>query len=64
MIYVGVEGQGTIIADGMALSIGPRDVVVAPAWSSRLIEAETDLVLFSYSDRATQQSLGLWREQR
>jgi gentisate 1,2-dioxygenase len=64
MIYVGVEGQGTIIADGTALNIGPRDVVVAPAWSRREIQAESDLVLFSYSDRSAQKSLGLWREDR
>jgi len=36
--------------------------VVTPSWSERIIEATQDLVLFSYSDRATQQKLSIWRE--
>jgi gentisate 1,2-dioxygenase len=64
IIYVGVEGEGQIVIDDVAIAIGPRDVVVAPAYASRRLRATSDLVLFSYSDRAAQQRLGLWREDR
>ncbi|NJS13272.1 MAG: gentisate 1,2-dioxygenase [Sphingopyxis sp.] len=62
VIFVGVEGSGTIIVDGQQFHISPRDVVVAPSWSLRQIESETDLILFSYSDKSAQEKLGLWRE--
>lgn len=64
IIYVGVEGQASLLVDGQEYSIGPRDVVVAPAFKSRALSASTGAVLFSYSDRAAQQCLGLWREER
>ncbi len=41
----------------------PPELVVVPAWAERQFKAEGDLVLFSYSDRATQERLSLWREQ-
>ena len=40
----------------------PGEIIVVPSWAERTIAADTDLVLFSYSDRATQEKLGLWRE--
>ncbi|MGL5839897.1 MAG: gentisate 1,2-dioxygenase [Sphingorhabdus sp.] len=64
IIYVGVEGQGSLLIESQEFPIGPRDVVVAPAWRKRMLHAASDLVLFSYSDKATQQKLGLWREER
>jgi len=64
LVFVGVEGEGLLEVDGAALPIGPRDVAVAPAWTERRVRADSDLVLFSYSDKATQEKLGLWREAR
>ncbi|MEO0419402.1 MAG: gentisate 1,2-dioxygenase [Pseudomonadota bacterium] len=64
IIYVGVEGEGRVLIDGEEFFIGPRDVVVAPAWSERTLHAASELTLFSFSDKATQQKLGLWREQQ
>jgi gentisate 1,2-dioxygenase len=61
MVFVGVEGTGNIEINGEDHLIKPRDVVVVPAWSWRSIMAESDLVLFSYSDRTAQEKLGLWR---
>ena len=61
MVFVGVEGTGNIEIDGRDHLIRPRDVVVVPAWTWRTITADSDLVLFSYSDRTTQEKLGLWR---
>ena len=64
MIFVGVEGSGVIIIDGAEHPVAPRHVVVVPAWAERQIIASEGLILFSYSDRATQQKLNLWRESR
>jgi gentisate 1,2-dioxygenase len=63
-IYTVVEGNGTVLVGHDPLSVGPRDVFVVPSWQPVSIEAATELVLFSYSDRAAQTKLGLWNEQR
>jgi gentisate 1,2-dioxygenase len=41
---------------------GPHDVFVAPSWQPVSHEALEDAVLFSFSDRAAQKALGVWRE--
>jgi len=63
MIHVVVEGFGSMIIDGNNFSLAPGTIVVTPSWAERVINASRDLVLFSYSDRATQQKLSIWREQ-
>ena len=63
MINVVVEGAGTLTIDGTAFALTPGEIVVLPSWAERTITADADLVLFSYSDRATQQKLSLWREE-
>ena len=62
MIHVVVEGEGTLTVDGQAFALKPGEIIVTPSWSERALAAESDLVLFSYSDKATQQKLSLWRE--
>lgn len=64
-VVVGVEGAGTIVVDGQAFPVGPRDVVAVPTWSEVTVESgAADLVTFVYSDRAAMEKLGLWREER
>jgi gentisate 1,2-dioxygenase len=62
MVHVVVEGSGTMKIDGRAFPLEPGEIIVTPSWSERSIKAQEDLILFSYSDRATQQKLSLWRE--
>jgi gentisate 1,2-dioxygenase len=62
-IYVVVEGQGAIDIGTRRLQLSPGDVFVVPAWHVHRFSAAEDLVLFSYSDKAAQEKLGLWREQ-
>ena len=62
MIHVVVEGSGAIVIDGETRSLSQGDIVVVPSWAERHFRADADLVLFSYSDRATQEKLSLWRE--
>ena len=40
-----------------------HDIFVAPSWYPVSHHAETEAVLFSFSDRPVQKALGLWREQ-
>ena len=63
-VFVPVEGRGRTTIDGEVFDWGPRDIFVAPSWNWIEHTADDDAVLFSYSDRAAQQKLGLWREQR
>jgi gentisate 1,2-dioxygenase len=36
---------------------------VAPSWTAVTHEARDESVLFSFSDRAAQKALGIWREE-
>ena len=59
-----VEGAGRIRVGDAAWSVGPRDVVVLPSWAWHEVEADKDLVLFSFSDEVLQRHLGFWRDER
>ena len=56
------EGQGTTVVDGRELSWGVNDVFVVPPWKHFSHNAEKESVLFSISDRPSQEALGIWRE--
>src|SRR6185436_5034481 len=64
MVFVVVEGRGEIDIAGAPLDIAPHDVFVVPGWLILTIRADQDLVLFSFSERASQEKLGFFREQR
>ena len=63
-ILVVVEGRGTARVGGVEMPLGERDLLVVPSWQALELRAETPLVLFGYSDKAAQEKLGLWREDR
>src|SRR5437868_12677126 len=63
-VFVAVEGSGSTTIDGEVFEWGPKDVFVAPSWKWISHAPGPDAVLFSYSDRAAQEKLGLWREDR
>ncbi len=63
-VFVAVEGGGRTTIDGQTFNWGPKDIFVVPSWKSVVHQVDEDSVLFSYSDRAAQQKLGLWREDR
>jgi gentisate 1,2-dioxygenase len=63
-VFVCVEGRGHVELGGQRIAINPHDVVVVPGWMAYTLHAQTDLVLFSYSDRVAQEKLGFFREQR
>ena len=63
-VYVCVEGRGETRIGDKTLAWGPRDVFVVPSWAQHTHRAESESVLFSFSDRVVQEKLGLWREAR
>jgi gentisate 1,2-dioxygenase len=64
MVFIVVEGAGRVEVEGAAFDLAPKDVFVVPGWMRYRLSAASELALFSYSDRAAQEKLGLFREQR
>ena len=63
-VFSVVEGAGRTLIGDERFEWGPRDTFVVPSWRPRRHEAQEEAVLFSFSDRAIQERLGLWREER
>lgn len=63
-VYSVVEGQGAVTVGDQRFVLGPKDLFVVPSWFNIQFEADTDLILFSYSDRIVQEKLDLFRESR
>ncbi len=63
-ILVVVEGRGSAKVGERDFTLAERDVLVVPSWEPLTLSAESELVLFGYSDRAAQEALGLFREAR
>ena len=67
-VHVCLEGAGEARVHGSSGDFTWRfqenDVFVVPSWHSLQLRADSDAVLFSFSDRPVQQALGLWREER
>jgi gentisate 1,2-dioxygenase len=63
-VFAVVEGRGRIRVGAKEFELMPRDIFVVPGWKSHTLHADEDLVLFAYSDRAAQEKLGFFREQR
>lgn len=62
-VFVVVDGDGILQLGEKQLPLAPRDIVVIPSWIIHQFQARSDLVLFAYSDKASQQKLDLYREQ-
>jgi gentisate 1,2-dioxygenase len=63
-IFCVVEGTGSATVGQEEFPLSRHDVLVVPNWTRHVFRADQDLILFSYSDRAMQQRLSLWSEQR
>lgn len=63
-VFSVVDGEGESVIGGQKFRWKARDVFVVPSWTAVTHRADGDAVLFSFSDRAAQEKLGLWREQR
>lgn len=63
-VFVVVRGRGHARVGEREFPLGERDILVVPSWHALALRAETELKLFAYSDRAAQEKLGLYREER
>lgn len=63
-VLVVVDGEGESEIDNLRFSWKPRDILVVPSWARVVHRCRTEATLFSFSDRAAQELLGLWREDR
>jgi gentisate 1,2-dioxygenase len=64
MVFIAVEGRGEVEVAGEKFDISPHDIFVVPGWLAYTLRADEHLVLFSYSERAAQEKLGFFREER
>jgi len=63
LVYCAIEGAGRTIIEDQVFEFAERDVFVVPGWHRHRIDSPGGALLFSVSDRAAQQKLGLWREE-
>ena len=63
-VFSVVEGSGKSFIGDQVFEWSKRDHFVVPCWAQQKHIANEDAVLFSFSDRPVQQTLGLWREDR
>ena len=63
-VFVVVEGQGSSKVGDQIFEWGPHDIFVVPSWVKVQHSGHSGAVLFSYSDRAVQDKLDLFREER
>ena len=63
-VFCVFEGRGTVVIGEKTFEFAPHDVFVVPSWEAYRLAAAAETVLFSYSDRAAQETLGFWRESR
>jgi gentisate 1,2-dioxygenase len=63
-VFVVVEGAGTALVGGVEHRLGERDVLAVPSWNEVRLQAASDMILFGFSDKASQEKLNLYKEQR
>ena len=63
-VFLVLEGRGQSNIGDASFEWNGDDVFVAPSWAVQRHHAQVESVVFSFSDRAAQEKLGLWREER
>lgn len=63
-VLVVVEGRGESVIDDRVFTWEQGDILVAPSWRTQQHRGDARSTLFSFSDRAVQEKLGIWREKR
>ena len=62
-IYHVIKGKGTSVIAGKTYDWDEKDTFVVPSWTFHEHQADTESVLFSYTDAAILPALGLYREE-
>jgi gentisate 1,2-dioxygenase len=63
-VFVVIEGRGQSEIGTSSFNWTENDIFVVPSWALQRHHAESEAILFTFSDRPAQETLGLWREQR
>ena len=63
-VHVCLQGSGEARVGEQTWRFQENDLFVVPSWHTLQLRADSDALMFSFSDRPAQQALGLWREQR
>lgn len=63
-VFSVVEGSGTAMIGTTEINFEENDTFVAPNWSTIQLQAKSNVVLFSFSDRAAQEKLGIFRQDK
>jgi gentisate 1,2-dioxygenase len=63
-VYVCLEGTGSAQIGEETFHFAENDIFVVPSWHTLTLNADSETVLFSFSDRPVQQVLGMWREEK
>lgn len=63
-VFVVVEGEGTALVGDAEHRLSPRDVLAVPSWNELRLLAGSDMILFAFSDKASQEKLNLYKESR
>lgn len=63
-VFVVVQGDGVALIGDQEHRLAERDVLAVPSWNEVRLQASSDLILFAFSDKASQEKLNLYREQR
>lgn len=63
-VYHVAQGRCRVDMGGRVHSLQPHDSFVVPPWEPWRFEADEDCFVFSFSDRAAQEALGYWREEK
>ena len=62
-VYVVLEGHGRTRTGEQSFVWKRNDIFVVPSWCRVSHFSDSDAILFSFSDRAAQKALGIWREE-
>ncbi len=63
-VMVVVDGAGIARVGATEHILSQGDIFVVPSWQALQLQARSDLTLFAYSDKAAQEALSLYREDR
>ena len=58
------QGGCRVEMGGQVQAVRVHDSFVLPPWEACRLQADEDCFIFSFSDRAAQEALGYWREER
>jgi gentisate 1,2-dioxygenase len=64
MVIAVAEGSVTAQIGDRNFTLEENDVLAVPGWAWRSLRAQTDCFVFCFSDRAAQEKLGFFREER